>query len=199
MDRDMDASLRRWINYADEVTLSFAFVELPGKTPVEVWMAKYHTPTWERDWLIAQAEKSLPERTPGHALEVRYTHLDWGADGAAYSVLLEVTQMVLAGAFAAATYDGLKALFARLRERDSSLYPAEPVTRQEAAERAKWFLSEAYELGDTTDLRLVSEDRDIGTDTWEFGFRLEGRGAYTVTLGLIDGAPNVSRIRRELD
>lgn len=186
------------LDRVDEAKLTISFVSLPGKPPSEVWTSWFPTPSWERDWLIEQAETALPEQVSGFAFNIQHGRLSWGADGATYAVILEVTQTALAGTLGIATYDGLKKLFRMLnrQENESNSKPLMPVTRQEAIARAEWLIRDNYKIEKSDDLTILEEENTLDTGSWRIVFRHVDSSQYEVELGLLGGVPTLSRIRR---
>jgi hypothetical protein len=171
----------------DNSQIEIRFVEDPaGKNVREVWLADLldgppatELPLDVMGELVA-ALRVGDEPPPPHVVSHRQTYFSWGADGVAAQLILEVAaDYILPGLATSAAYEALKHVVRRLvsQAQSRSDQAHERLSREEAIERARWHLAEAFELGyDAAErLEVVGETVVGGGASWVVRFALEGR------------------------
>ena len=142
----------------DDLSITVEVVEHPGSTerPKEVWEATViSVPQSDRiDYETMGALTGALMMGNGvpanHTVDYRRGYIDWGASGAGQSVILRVSDMILAGVTGAVAYDALKAAMRLLADsgRDRADWDPEPLTADEAVARAEGHLGSKYGLYD---------------------------------------------------
>lgn len=170
----------------DNSQIEIRFVEDPaGKKVREVWLADLldgppatEIPLDVMGELVA-ALRVQDEPPAPHVVSHRQTYFSWGADAAAAKLLLEVAADILPGVATSIAYDALKHVVRRLvsQAQSRSDQAHERLSREEAIERARWHLAEAFQLDyDAAErLEVVGETVVGGGESWVVRFALEGR------------------------
>jgi hypothetical protein len=184
-------------NWADEVTVRLKFVtDQTGAEVVEEWtMIPAGSAAWSQDWLVREVESlghDPDTGAPMYILQVRESKASWGFDAATQQILMDVSAAVLG----AAAWESLRALAKKLAQkiRDRGEPPMD-LSEGEAENRARWMLSERYEIPEEG-LQLKS----IEVEGLRASAELVGpdRTTYHVGLELVDGLVTIQRTRREL-
>jgi hypothetical protein len=190
-------------NYADSVRISVVPVEHPmyEDDASEAWFIQSHGAAWDQDWLVRQvyeisraAASPEHEMAGEHILKVEETHFSWGADAAAYEILLLVAQWAATSLAWDAT-KGLAILMQRrLRERDQGASETIALTEDDAEFRVRNAVKARY--GDPSEtLELVSLELK-GSTSATVVLRAPSGWTYECDLEVIGENVAITRIKR---
>lgn len=198
MNEQQDGDRSLLADYLDEVELRLAFGEHPNQPPEEVWQYRVVAPAgWsERDFL-RRLEEMLKDPTGlpfEYEVRTSRTVSSWGADTAALTIVAYITLRAIDTLVGLGVEGGIRGLIELLRSKQADEW--RPVDRDTILNWAKARAAEAYDVEDDT-LRLTAEEQRPDEDSWEFVFEDEGN-RYTVAMGVVEGVPYSSRVRREV-
>jgi predicted RNase H-related nuclease YkuK (DUF458 family) len=197
-----------FLNYFDETRVIIRFVDVPGEPGADVWFIDFVPEGKQsgRDEIVHEIERALVDSDGypvAHVLDIRGSHLDWGASAATQEILVEVTSFVLEqGAEAAidtgklAAGAGLKMLWdkwcrRKLVSQDWRMIEGVEDAKAAALER----LEQAYGVP-AQDITLTSESSESDARQWIFQFQDVGH-QYEVVLGLAGDDVVTARISRK--
>jgi len=115
-----------FLRWADDGSVAIGFVEYIGEPPTEVWRFDVSAENWSADEVAKQALEFTQELQAGieFTLSVRRNYISWGADAAAFEVLLMISASVISGLATTAIQEKISQLSRRLSGADQ---PAEPL------------------------------------------------------------------------
>jgi hypothetical protein len=151
------------------------------------------------------SDASGMQRVP-YTLDVKRSRFSWGADASAASVVIQVG-LAAAGYVAGAAKrrlgkgadEALDGAITRIMDvvRRDPFEPAQ-LDRDEAIQRAEWQLRATFDIGESVELRIGFEERQLDSGSWSIGF-IDGDGArFEVELEQQGGLVQVIRVRREM-
>jgi hypothetical protein len=190
-------------NYADSVRVSIVPIEHPmyEDDAPESWVIESHGAAWDQDWLVREVygisrASALPEREMAgeHVLKVQETHFSWGADAAAYEILLLIAQW----AATSLAWDAAKGLAGRmqkrLRGREEDAGEAVPLTEEDAEFHVRHAINSRY--SEPIDhLELVSLEL-TGSSVATVVLRATSGWTYECDLEVIGRDVAITRIKR---
>lgn len=174
----------RWLAEwaVDDLSIRVEVVDHPDSrdSPQEVWQATVIAVPqsdgidYETMGALAGALIMGDGSLANHTVDYRRGFTEWGASAAGQSIILQVSDMIIAGVTGAVAYDALKAAVRRLVDagRSRSDWDPEPLTADEAIARAEGHLGGGYGLYDD-DYRFTgelvgSEERSDGSRVVRF-------------------------------
>lgn len=115
---------------------------------------------------------------PEHIINFQRGYFEWGASASGQTIVLFVSGAAVAGVVGNLAYDTLKATVRRMVTESvgRSEWKPEPLTADEALERAKWFVAARFDIDyeDVDRLELQGEEHNVLGSAWTFVFRLDG-------------------------
>lgn len=133
------------------------------------------------------------ERLP-YDLEVRKGHFSWGASASSAIILLYVANLAAAGAIGTLTQLAIKKAFGSLGR--LTTYTEPTLDREEAVFQAKWKVAVSYDNVEKDELTLRSDEHVVDDNTWVIDLCGADGSLYQVEIGMEDGLPHTTRIRR---
>lgn len=166
----------------DDLSITVEVVDHPGsgEPPQEVWEATVISVQqsdgidYETMGALIAALTMGDGSSANHTVDYRRGFTEWGASGAGQSIILKVSDMILAGVTGAVAYDALRAAVRRLVDagRSRSDWAPEPLTVEEAVARAEAHLGWKYGLHDDdyqfTGELVGQEERSDGSQVVRF-------------------------------
>lgn len=177
-----EEQVEMFLDYFDETRLQIRFVEYPDLPAEEVWSIDFFLAEeqYGRDDLIRELKRALIDpdgHSVPHVLDVKRSHLDWGASAASQEIIVEVTNAVLDQGLDAVV-DGvkigvgaaLKLLWDRWRRRARGSRDFQMIEGlDDARGKAKERLERAFGV-DPEKLTVTDETSELEPSRWTFHF-----------------------------
>lgn len=197
MDDDRWRHFRR---YADQVLVVVKPTESPEQLDAaEEWVIVSSGANWDPEWLVREVESialdfKLDDGQPvaaEHVIDARERRFSWGADTAAYDVVM----WLVAWAATSASWDLLKHVASSMAHKlEAGESSQGPLTHTEAKERARWFIQARYD--DSYDQLEVTSVELIESARASVELRAQSGWRYEVDLWIESGLVTVGRVKR---
>jgi hypothetical protein len=189
----------------DQVTVAVAFSESRAGAPDEVFTLFIQPEiesgkSWDErpylDALLPLLEQDGVPYAQFHSLDIRKSQTSWGAAGAGAQIALFIYNSAASGVVGAVAWEGIRAAFRQIMSHAVSS-ECQPLTRDEAIAAAKWRVVMAYPQFSVDDLSVKYEEERPAQAAWVIGLQAADRTQFEVGLGVINGNPRTSHVRRQ--